>query len=298
LTKNGSIDTESHVVFNGEYPSSNLQPLKNGVFMSTNDDKTNAVSEEPAGEHETPPLEVNDHPGVAIPEPQTVAPTLKNNSLGFLILFFILGLAASLVVGWVIFPKFLYSQKTQPIDFNHVLHEQEVANSCESCHFFRSDGTFSGVPKLEQCLECHEEQVGQTANEAKFFKNYVSKGVEVPWLVYSRQPDSVFFSHVAHIKKAKLECITCHGPIGQSEHLKVYAENRITGYSRDIWGKNIAGLKKNPWDRMKMDDCEKCHARKTEESEGSDLERPALSATNKSAPAVTKGRIDYSSHGV
>ncbi len=229
--------------------------------MSTDDDQTNAVSEEAAGENETPPPEVTDQPEVAAPEPEAVAPTLKNDSLGFIILFLILGLAASLVVGWVIFPKFLYSQKTQPFDFNHVLHEQEVANSCESCHFFRSDGTFSGVPKLEQCLlGCHEEQVGETANEAKFYKNYVSKGIEVPWLVYSRQPDSVFFSHAAHIKKAKMECITCHGPVGQSEHLKVYEENRITGYSRDIWGKNIAGFKRNPWDRMKMDDCEECHA--------------------------------------
>jgi len=260
LTSKGSVDTQSHVVFNGEYPSYNLQPLKNGVFMSTDDDKTNAATEKTAGENKTPPPEVTDQQEVATPESEAVASTPPNNSLGFIILFFILGLAVSLVVGWVIFPKFLYSQKTQPIDFNHVLHEQEVADSCESCHFFRSDGTFSGVPRLEQCLECHEEQLGETAGEALFFKNYVSKDIEVPWLVYARQPDSVFFSHAAHIKKAKMECITCHGPVGQSEHLKVYEENRITGYSRDIWGKNIAGLKKNPWDRLKMDDCEECHA--------------------------------------
>ena len=39
---------------------------------------------------------------------------------GTIILFFIFGLFASLVVGWIIFPKLLYSKKKQPIDFNHV----------------------------------------------------------------------------------------------------------------------------------------------------------------------------------
>ena len=35
---------------------------------------------------------------------------------------------------------------------------------------------------------------------------------------------------------------------------------RISRYSRDIWGHNIAGIKRNSWDRMKMDDCAEYHA--------------------------------------
>jgi menaquinone reductase, multiheme cytochrome c subunit len=180
-------------------------------------------------------------------------------SAGPVILFFILGLFASLILGWIIFPKFLYSQKKQPIDFNHVVHVAEVDNGCESCHFFRKDGTYSGVPKLEQCIGCHEEIQGISLDEIKFFEDYVSKGREVPWLIYSRQPDCVFFSHAAHVKIAGMDCVTCHGHIGESKSLKIYEENRITGYSRDIWGKSIAGFKKNTWDRMKMDDCSECH---------------------------------------
>jgi hypothetical protein len=45
---------------------------------------------------------------------------------GFIILFFIIGFAASMVLGWVIFPKLLYSQKQQPFNFNHALHVEEV----------------------------------------------------------------------------------------------------------------------------------------------------------------------------
>jgi len=180
---------------------------------------------------------------------------------GTITLFFIIGLVASLVLGWVIFPQLLYSKKEQPVDFNHALHNELVEDSCESCHFFREDGTYSGVPKLAQCIDCHEEVNGEDPEEEKFVTQYVAKGREVPWLVYARQPDCVFFSHIAHVKMGQMDCVTCHGHIGESESLKVYEENRITGYSRDIWGKNIAGIKWNSWDRMKMDDCADCHKR-------------------------------------
>jgi len=184
-----------------------------------------------------------------------------SGAAGPITLFFLLGLAASLVLGWVVFPQVLYSQKEQPIQFNHVLHNELVDNGCESCHFFREDGTFSGVAKIAQCIDCHEEVQGESAEEEKFVTQYVQKEREVPWLVYSRQPACVFFSHAAHVKMGKMECAACHGPIGESEALKTYEANRITGLSRDIWGRNIAGFKKNSWDRMKMDDCSECHQR-------------------------------------
>jgi menaquinone reductase, multiheme cytochrome c subunit len=92
--------------------------------MSKPDDKTNAVSTEETGEAtESASLERGKDQ--------------DNGAGGPIILFFILGLAASLIVGWVIFPNVLYSQKKQPIDFNHALHVEEVDNGCESCHYFR-----------------------------------------------------------------------------------------------------------------------------------------------------------------
>ena len=98
---------------------------------------------------------------------------------GFIILFFIIGFAASMVLGWVIFPKLLYSQKQQPFSFNHALHVEEVDDSCQSCHFFREDGSFSGIPKLAQCVDCHEEPMGETEDEAIFVEQYVAKEREV-----------------------------------------------------------------------------------------------------------------------
>jgi len=186
----------------------------------------------------------------------------KGHDSGFtaVTVFFIVGLVASLFFCWVIFPELLYSQKNQPVDYNHKIHLSIVDNGCQSCHFFREDGSFSGIPKLDNCAGCHEDVQGESEAEKILVEEYVKPGREIPWLVYSRQPDCVFFSHAAHINQAGLDCVTCHGHIGMSEHTKAYEENRITGLSRDIWGKNIAGIKKNSWDRMKMDDCAACHA--------------------------------------
>ncbi len=187
-------------------------------------------------------------------------PDKNAENWGPVMLFFLVGFALSLVVGWVLFPKLLYSQKKQPVDFNHKLHmEMDEIEDCSSCHYFREDGSFSGAPKLAQCTDCHDSILSGTENELVFYEEYVQKEREIPWLIYSKQPQCVYFSHVAHVKMANMDCKTCHGDIGESETLPIYQQNRISLYSRDIWGHNIAGFATNTWDRMKMDDCARCH---------------------------------------
>jgi hypothetical protein len=186
--------------------------------------------------------------------------------------WFLGGLVPALFVGWVLFPIALYSEQEQPINFSHAIHSQEdigiegetELERCLYCHGFRDDGTFAGIPKLESCMMCHDDPdlpMGEEPEEVRFLKEYVAEEKEVPWLVYSRQPDCVYFSHIAHVKMGNLECRVCHGDHGQSEELPDYKRNRLTGYSIDIWGRNIAGIKFNPWDRMKMDDCAECHTK-------------------------------------
>lgn len=200
---------------------------------------------------------------------------------GGILLAFLIGVVASLIVGWVIFPKLLYSQKKQPVDFNHALHVQEVDDSCTSCHFFQEDGTFSGIPKLDKCMECHEEPVGISKEEAHFVETYVATGTEVPWHVYARQPPCVFFSHAAHVRLGDMECATCHGDIGESEHSRDYQQNRISGYSRDIWGHNISGFTRHTWESMKMADCAKCHKKENVHQTSVQTERGACFVCHK-----------------
>lgn len=189
------------------------------------------------------------------------------------LVYFLAGLFPSLIIGWLVFPMALYSKQSQPLNFNHSIHAGAMEGEtdlekCTNCHAFRKDGTFVGIPRLEKCTECHsdpEAPLGKDPEEEKFLKEYVAKEKEVPWLSYSRQPDCVYFSHIAHVKMGKVECRTCHGNHGSSEGLPAYEENRLSGYSRNIWGNNIAGYKTNTWDRMKMDDCAECHTVKGHE---------------------------------
>ena len=186
-------------------------------------------------------------------------------------IFFVVGLIAALIVGWIVFPLALYSEKSQPLQFSHASHgpESDAGMECEDCHFFYDDGTFSGIPGIEKCMECHEDPespLGESIEEKKLFTDYVKPEKEIPWLVYSRQPDCVYFPHIAHVKMAHLECKACHGDFATKKAPPQYKVNRLTGYSMDIWGRNIAGYKKNTWDRMKMDDCADCHTQKGKEN--------------------------------
>jgi hypothetical protein len=100
--------------------------------------------------------------------------------------------------------------------------------------------------------------VGETEAERTLVR-FIEDGRQIPWLVYSRQPDHVHFSHAVHVKLAGLACEGCHGDHGQSDALPVYEENRLTGYSRLIWGHSIARTGLKQWEGKKMGDCSRCH---------------------------------------
>ncbi|MBN2058987.1 MAG: cytochrome c3 family protein [Deltaproteobacteria bacterium] len=203
---------------------------------------------------------------------------LVSDPFGSGLIYFAAGLIPALFVGWILFPMVLYSKQEQPFNFSHAIHmDSDIADGIEGetekekclyCHTIRDDGTFSGIPKLELCMMCHddpESPLGETPEEEFFLKTYVAEEKEIPWFSYSRQPDCVYFSHIAHVKMGELDCQACHGDHGKTHLLAPYQKNWITGYSINIWGKNIAGYKSNTWDRMKMDDCAECHTEKGRE---------------------------------
>jgi len=175
---------------------------------------------------------------------------------------FALGIAIALIAGWAIFPRVLYSRSEQPLDFHHKTHAAKSGQAdCNSCHVIGSDGQYSGIPRMEVCAGCHADKLGSSENEALLVDNYVKQSKETPWLVYSRQPANVWFSHAIHTRRAGLACTECHGNYGESDQTRVYEQNRISGYSRDIWGHSISRLRRAPGDGMKMTDCENCHRR-------------------------------------
>lgn len=177
------------------------------------------------------------------------------------VLVFGLGVAVALLAGWVAFPRVLYVRQQQPLEFRHKTHaEKSGLADCNECHALRDDGTFAGIPATEKCAGCHSERIGDSKAEATLVNDYIKTGHETPWLVYSQQPPNVWFSHAIHLKRAGLNCTDCHANYGESDQTKVYEVNRISRYSRDIWGHSISRVRRAPHDGMKMSDCEDCHS--------------------------------------
>jgi hypothetical protein len=170
-------------------------------------------------------------------------------------ILFLAGAVTALAAGWSGFPRIIYKTQPQPVDFSHKVHADQAGQKCEDCHGFRDDGSFAGIPSLDKCGSCHAAPMGTTAAEKNFIGRYVTPQREPEWRSYSRQPENVYFSHAIHVRTAKLACERCHGAIGASEKLPVYGEDRISGYSRDIWG-----TAKTPG--MTMNDCIACHKAK------------------------------------
>jgi hypothetical protein len=177
------------------------------------------------------------------------------------LLAFAAGLLLALAVGWLALPRLLYARAEQPLRFSHKTHTSEKTGfKCEDCHALREDGRFAGIPSIESCAGCHSEPQGQSADEKRLVEEFVKPGREIPWRVYARQPDNVHFPHAVHVKRAAIACERCHGPHGTSDALRPYEENRVSGYSRDIWGPSLSRVGNASWQGMKMTDCEDCHA--------------------------------------
>lgn len=178
------------------------------------------------------------------------------------LLAFAAGLLLALAAGWLGLPRLLYARAEQPLEFSHQRHASEATGlGCQDCHSLRADGSFSGLPPLTSCSGCHSEALGQTEAEKRLVDEYVKPGREIPWLVYSRQPENVRFPHAAHVKRAGIACERCHHGHGASATLRPQQTNRISGYSRDIWGPSLARFGGGGPSGMKMSDCESCHAR-------------------------------------
>jgi hypothetical protein len=167
-------------------------------------------------------------------------------------LLFLAGAVAALAAGWAGFPRAIYARRPQPVEFSHKIHTEKAGTQCEDCHAFRADGSYSGIPRLEKCTGCHTAPMGASAEEKAFIETYVTPNREPEWASYARQPENVYFPHVAHVKIAKLACSRCHGAHGTTDKLRPYEHDHISGYSRDIWGGGDRPA-------MTMDGCVACH---------------------------------------
>lgn len=126
----------------------------------------------------------------------------------------------------------------QPLRYNHKVHI-ENGLSCTDCHQGAEKRQRATLPRIEICLDCHEEPLTESPEEAKILQYSDSLG-EIPWRRILSLRDHVYFSHMRHVTLAEIQCATCHGKM----------EKMKTPPPR-------------PLKRMKMAACIKCHKKRS-----------------------------------
>ena len=112
---------------------------------------------------------------------------------------------------------------TQPIAYDHWLHVTKPDGpqlECTFCHENADKSSHATIPNTSTCMACHES-IKTDSPEIQKLAAYAERHEQPPWVrVYwiPRSADA-FFTHKPHIK-ANVDCVTCHGQIGQMHQVK------------------------------------------------------------------------------
>ena len=112
---------------------------------------------------------------------------------------------------------------TQPIPFNHK------------------------TPKEVVCMGCHVT-IKKDSPSIRKLAEFARSKTPAPWARVYSVPDFVWFSHAVHVKEAKLECETCHGPI--ATRAAVFKEKST----------NMASCVACHTERVASNGCDTCHS--------------------------------------
>ena len=135
---------------------------------------------------------------------------------------------------------------TQPIPFNHKTHVEQGIK-CLDCHAIRDPGYEAGLPKEVVCMGCHVT-IKKDSPSIRKLAEFARSKTPAPWARVYSVPDFVWFSHAVHVKEAKLECETCHGPI--ATRAAVFKEKST----------NMASCVACHTERVASNGCDTCHS--------------------------------------
>ena len=139
-------------------------------------------------------------------------------------LFVLAAILTFVVTAWLGRPLSVFGQTdapTQPIDFPHTVHVEEIGLDCTFCHRNVTKGAAATVPAVNLCMSCHVT-VGDDLPEVEKLRDIHASGRTIDWLRVHRLPDHVNFVHEAHINffaerdniLPSEVCSTCHGDVG------------------------------------------------------------------------------------
>ncbi len=106
----------------------------------------------------------------------------------------------------------------QPLPFNHKKHVA-AGWTCANCHPFVDQQAFAGLPRAQECVDCHESEMPKHPKNRKMremteqLRQLVAEGRDIPWQQVHRTAGHVYFSHRRHVEIAKLDCKDCHGQV-------------------------------------------------------------------------------------
>jgi len=143
----------------------------------------------------------------------------------------------------------IYSQNiSQPIQFNHQHHIEEVGYTCIDCHLNAKSNSRASIPNISICEECHADMESDS-EEANKVIEYVSSGTTINWNQVHRVPDHAFFSHRRHVGIAEIECSVCHGQV----------EEMTTPFQRPFTDLTMSWCLDCHKDNQVQIDCYSCH---------------------------------------
>lgn len=103
----------------------------------------------------------------------------------------------------------------QPIEFPHNVHAGKQIACTEYCHETVTTGPVAGLPSVRTCMICHNS-IASDRPRIQRITQMRTKGIDLAWQRVFGYPEEshVKFNHAPHIR-AKVECATCHGNIGE-----------------------------------------------------------------------------------
>jgi hypothetical protein len=103
----------------------------------------------------------------------------------------------------------------QPVEFPHNVHVGKKIGCTEYCHEPVTTGPVAGLPSVRTCMICHNA-IAVDRPRIRQITAMRDRGEDFVWRrVFDYTPEAhVRFNHAPHIR-AKVECTTCHGPIGE-----------------------------------------------------------------------------------
>jgi hypothetical protein len=112
---------------------------------------------------------------------------------------------------------------TQPIEFPHYIHVEQMGIDCLYCHTYARRSAVSGIPRLNKCIGCHQKhRVGQRQAAHQAAARLLGQEASDSLEKGPRLPDFVRFNHERHIQRFIFEqgrptreaCGYCHGDVG------------------------------------------------------------------------------------